>query len=236
MQALHAQAAMEFNMKNKGELNPIDLKELFLNKFKEDDPELYLKILQFKEIFRIDDISSERYSILLLLDLFFAFENSSININAVVHEIKYLDGNEQETRTKTATQFRRPPLQGLWHKHYDDGNLPALAQNLKNALKDYSIPFFEDKIKEAEKSGEEKYVTAEDVHSIVNDAVSGNLQRRRDGNKITEEWIIYAIHEGKKYYLCLAKHGDGDEEIRKRINSSCIFEFPFLNTILPLVQ
>ena len=70
MQALHAQAAMEFNMKNKGELNPIDLKELFLNKFKEDDPELYLKILQFKEIFRIDDISSERYSILLLLDLF----------------------------------------------------------------------------------------------------------------------------------------------------------------------
>jgi hypothetical protein len=40
--------------------------------------------------------------------------------------------------------------------------------------------------------------------------------------------------ENTKYYLCLAKHSDGDDVIRKKINSSCIYEFPFLKEILPV--
>ncbi len=48
---------------------------------------------------------------------------------------------------------------------------------------------------------------------------------------MTGEWIIYAEHEGQKFYLCLAKHNDRDEEIREKIERICMREFPFLKDI-----
>jgi len=49
---------------------------------------------------------------------------------------------------------------------------------------------------------------------------------------MTGEWIIYAEHESQKFYLCLAKHNDGDETIRERIGRVCVREFPFLRDVL----
>lgn len=149
-----------------------------------------------------------------------------------MHEIRFLDGLEETSRTKDATQFRRPPLKGLWHKHYFDGSIPALAQNVENALRNYGMPYFQSMIDEDKASGEERFVTPEDVLHIVNDVVTSNLRRRRADQKTTGEWLIYAVHENVNYFLCLAKHGEGDDQIRTRIDSTCTHEFPFLKSIL----
>ncbi len=210
----------------------IDLKSIILNKIKEDDFETYSKIIRIKEIAKIDKTIKDRYSISFILDLFFAFENGSLNIEAVMHEIRFLEGLEETSRTKNATQFRHPPLKGLWHKHYFDGSISALAQNVKNALGNYGMPYFESMAKEAKASGKERFVAPEDVTHIVNDVVTSNLHRRHVDQKTTGEWLIYAVHENANYFLCLARHGEKDDQIRTRINSTCIHEFPFLMSIL----
>ncbi|WP_138540306.1 hypothetical protein [Pseudoalteromonas sp. S3776] len=90
---------------------------------KEEDPETYSKITSFIELIKIDDVIKDRYSILFLFDLFSLFERGVLNIDTVMHEVKFLEGVEDTSRTKEASEFRRPPLQGLWHKHYFDGSL-----------------------------------------------------------------------------------------------------------------
>lgn len=210
----------------------IDLKSIILNQIKEDDFETYSKIIRIKEIVKIDKTIKDRYSLSFLLDVFLAFENGSLNIEAVMHEIRFLEGLEETSRTKDATQFRRSPLKGLWHKHYFDGSISALAQNVKNALGNYGMPYFESMLEEAKASGEERLVTPEDVPHIVNDVVTSNLQRRHADQKTTGEWLIYAVHENVNYFLCLAKHGEEDDKIRTRIDSTCVHEFPFLMSIL----
>lgn len=212
--------------------NALDLKAMLLREMERRDPEIYAKILCFQSHFLSNEVPSERYSITFLLDLFYVFEHGSINIHKIMHEVKYLEGRNIQSRTKSATQFKRPPLKGLWHKHYYDGSVSAMAMNIRNALGNYGIPYFEQKIQEAKESGVEQFVTIEDIPHIVNDAISGNLKRRTEEQKTTGEWLVYAIHNNINYYICLAKHGE-DEAVRNKINSSCIYEFPFLHAILP---
>jgi hypothetical protein len=195
------------------------------------DPDIYQQIINFKKMINLDKFVGDRYSSSLLLDLFFAFENSTINIDEVIHEIKFLEGINSDSKTKVATQFKRLPLKGLWHKHYTDSSRAGMVKNVQNAFKNYSIPFFEKKNKEAKKTGEKPYITVEDIPKLVNEIVTGNLQRRSAQQKMTGEWIVYAINEDVNYYLCVGKHGE-DERIRNIIDCSCTHEFPFLKEIL----
>ena len=213
-------------------MNNVNLKTSMLDSFKQQDPDLYEKIIQFKRIFNFDEVLGDRYSISFLLDTFFAFKNDLINISAVLDELKYLEGIGPQTHTKSASQFNRNQLKGLWHKHYSDGNIPELAQNVRNALRNYSIPYLDEQIRGFETSGETRYITEKDVSLIVDDLVSGNLARRRAEQKMTGEWLVYASHEGQNYYLCLAKHNDGYGSIRNKIDSTGVHEFPFLKEIL----
>lgn len=210
----------------------MDLKSLILNSFEKQDPELHSKIIDFQNFFKLSEITNERYSISFLLDFFFKFNNNQINPWALLNEIKFLEGRELVTKTKAATKFKRPPLRGLWHKHYYDGSMNMLANNLSNAIKKYQLPYFQQMIDEAKTAGEERFVQIADIPHIVNDAVSGNLKRRRDAGKITGEWIVYAIHDGKNYYLGLCKHSDPQEEIRRKIDMTGVLEFPFIEEIL----
>lgn len=213
---------------------PIDLISGFLLSLENENAELLQEIVEFKAITRLDETLGSRYSLVFLLDLFFAFENRTINLDSLLHEVNFLEGKLNQSKTKPASQFLRPPLQGLWHKHFFDTSVSGLAQNVKNALNNYSIPYFAQKIEEAKKSGEENYMTEEDISHIVDDGVSGNLQRRNDEQKMTGEWIVYANYQGANYYLCLAKHQEGDASIRNRLDAAFLLEFPFLKELLPV--
>jgi hypothetical protein len=46
--------------------------------------------------------------------------------------------------------------------------------------------------------------------------------------KLTGEWIIFARHDGKNYYLCLNTHEAGDQFVYDRIMEHCVRDFPGL--------
>ncbi len=209
----------------------IDLMPQLLRAMEIRDPPRYARMQAFYLALNRDGILTGRCSSQILLDLFFGSEVSGLNPCTVVDEIKSLE-KQEISQTKEASPFTRPLLVGLWHKHYMNGDVPSLAQNVKKELNQYGIPFFEGKIREAQAAGEERFVTKGDVPKIVNDVLANNLARRRNEGRMTGEWIVYTQHEGKNFYLCLAKHNDGDEKIRERIERICVREFPFLKDVL----
>lgn len=211
----------------------IDLMPQLLRAMKIKDPDFYARMQAFYLALNHDGILTERYSSSILLDLFFGTEFLGLNPCTVVDEIKSLE-KLKISRTRAATQFKKDPLRGLWHKHYMNGDVASLAQNVEHALKDYRIPFFDEKIREAQIAGEKRFVTKEDVPIIVKDVLTNNLARRGNEGKISGEWIVYAQHENQNFYLCLAKHKDNDRDknIREKIERICVREFPFLNNVL----
>ena len=179
-----------------------------------------------------DGILTERCSISILLDLFFGTEFLGLNPCTVVDEIKSLEGL-RISQTREEKRFKKRPLRGLWHKHYMNGDFDSLHKNVSHELEKNGIPFFEEKIREAQVTGEERFATREDVPKIINDVLTNNLRRRRNEGRMTGEWIVYAQHEGQNFYLCLAKQKDNDRDknIREKLERICMREFPFLNNV-----
>jgi hypothetical protein len=124
-------------------------------------------------------------------------------------------------------------LKGLWHQHYLPDGLPSLAKNVQLALKQYKIPYFQKKIREAQEAGEDRYMSADDVAAVANDVVYGNLGRRQADKAMTGEWLVFAKHEGKNYYLAVATHDSSThDDLRQQIDTISCKEFPFLPKLL----
>lgn len=181
---------------------------------------------------RFDEIAPGRISFLLLSSLFGAAKAGAVNPAVIAREIAALEKGES-TGFKPAILNRHPPLKGLWHKHFMQSGIASLARNVQNALNQYGIPSIEQKVREAEQSGEIRYFSAEDVPLLVNDAVYGNFERRRQAEQLTGEWIIFAKHEGQNYYLTIATHDRSThEQVRQQIDTLCCREFSFLEKLL----
>lgn len=180
----------------------------------------------------LDRVAHGRCSRLLVIQLFAASLAGSANPSRVVHEIEALEGGHHSV-LKPPIQNKYPPLKGLWHKHFLQEDLPSLAKNVDLALKKYGMPYFDQKIREAEEAGEERYMTTEDLMAVADDVVHGNLARRREAEAMTGEWLIFAKHEGQNYYLAIATHDvSTHQHIRQQIDQVCCVEFPFLKGIL----
>jgi len=198
-----------------------------------DGANKFNEIIEFGNAIGLADAVPGRYSVLLLIDIYYqSMILGTMNPAKVITEIKSLEGSDSPSRTKPAQPFSGPHLKGLWHKHYLADGLSTMARNLANGLKKYGIPQFEENVRLASEANEERYMTEEDIKLIVHDAVHGNWMRRADDHELTGEWLIYAQHENKNYYLCLGKHTTGDEHIRQQIDAVCCQEFPFLSDLL----
>ncbi len=181
---------------------------------------------------RLEQIAPGRISVLFLLSLFGAYKAGRIDPFQVAREIETLEKGET-TGMKSPIQNRHPPLKGLWHKHYMQLGMASLAINMQQGLERFGIPYFAQKVREAQEAGEERYITIDDIAPIVNDAVQGNLQRLREAESLTGEWIVFAKHERLNYYLTLATHDKTTHEHeRQMIENICYREFPFLEEML----
>jgi len=191
------------------------------------------EITNFANCIGLERAAPGRYSILLVLGLFGGFKSDCLNPAKVVHEINALEGIGNPSQLKPPIQNKHPPLKGLWHKHYLEDGLSAMAINMQKGLKKYGLPLFKQRIHEAQEAGEERYVSTEGIKSMVDDAVHGNWMRLATAEALTGEWIVYAQHAGKNYYLCLGTHEKSEHEnLRKQIDALCCQEFPFLSTLL----
>ena len=170
-----------------------------------------------------------RFSTGFFLDCLFGLQAGKQNVQAVFSELLYLEG-KGASQTKTESMFTREPLKGFWHKHFMPGDMRNIGVNTQNALTNYGIPIFDNFIEDAKETGQE-FFSEEQVLLAIDDAVSGNLARRRCDQKMTGEWIIYTTHQGEKYYLCLASHDDGDEAIYAQIKKA-VADFSWLKEIL----
>jgi hypothetical protein len=198
-----------------------------------DGEDITEEITNFARFISLETAAPDRYSMFLVLNLFACATSGCLNPAKVVHEIQALEGRGRPSQLKPATQFKRPPLKGLWHKHYSPGGIKSMAINIQRGLKIHGMPLFNQKILEAQEAGEERYVSKDDVKSLTEDVVHGNWGRLASAADLTGEWIIYAQHDGKNYYLCLGAHDkSGHKDLRQQIDDFCCLEFPFLSTLL----
>ncbi len=198
-----------------------------------DGTDMTDEITNFANIIGLERAAPGRYSLLLVLGLFGGSKSGQLNPAKVVHEIRALEGIGGSSHLKPPIQNKYPPLKGLWHKHYLEDGVAAMAINIQKGLKKYGLPLFKQKIQEATDACEERYVSAEDIKSISDDVVHGNWMRLADSEALTGEWIIYAQYGNQNYYLCLGRHEQsGHESLRQQIDTICCQEFPFLAALL----
>lgn len=196
------------------------------------DDAIESELASFINMIGLDRIAPGRYSLILVLHLFGGWKSGFQGPEKIIREIEALEAGVS-TGLKAPIQNRHPPLKGLWHKHYLQDGLPSLAKNVQLALKKYGMPYFEQKISEAEEAGEERFMTAEDLMAVANDVVHGNLGRRREDEAMTGEWLLFAKHEGENYYLAVTTHDSSTHpQIRQQIDTICCHEFPFLIKLL----
>lgn len=192
------------------------------------------ELRDFASVIGLEAVAPGRYSLLLVLHLFGAMVNGQLNPDKIVREIEGLERDEWTTGTKPPAPLARAPLKGLWHKHYVPNGIGPFARNLRNGLQKNGLPWFENLIEQAQASGDDRYL--EDIHikQIVHDAVHENWVRRATAGELTGEWIIYAKHDGRNYYLSLGEHKSGDrhKQLRAQIDAVCCVEFPFLGSLL----
>lgn len=148
---------------------------------------------------------------------------------SVLDELDYLEGVKPSSRTKTEQQFRSKPLRPFWHKHFflakhvprnvgvrwnlHDGGNKDLTKLLAEVTENYG---------EAPELWP-NYLT----HRLV---IQGFEERAQRG--LTGDWIIFAKHEGKNFYLDLAIHEEGKDgsadALFQRLRNGSHAEFPFL--------
>lgn len=198
-----------------------------------DGNDMTAEILGFAEAIGLERVVPGRYSILLLVQLYARMLSGQQNPAKIMDEIKALEGNCVNSRSKPASIFSRGKhLKGLWHKHYLEDGVPSIARNIKKGLVKYGVPKLARLVADAEESGEERYFSEQDVTEIVQDAVFGNWKRLVTESALTGEWIVFAKNKGQNYYLCLGRHASGDHFLREQIEKVCVHEFSFLNEIL----
>jgi hypothetical protein len=198
-----------------------------------DGRDMTAKLNHFARVIGLEAAARGRYSMLLVLGLFGGLKSGHLNPAKVVYEIQALEGIGKPSHLKRPEPFRHPPLKGLWHKHYLEDGRRAVVLNFQRALKKYSLPLAKQRIREAQKAGVKRDFEIADIKAIVDDAVQGNWLRLARANALTGEWIVFARHQGKNYYLCLGTHDKSQHgHLRAQIDNLCCQEFPFLSALL----
>ncbi len=188
-----------------------------------DNPEVITQeqLEKYVRLVGLDRIAKDRFSWLFALNLYLYDRVNGIDPTEIIDEIKKLEAGVTGPGTKPATEFRREPLRGLWHKHFFSAHF--VPQNLLNHLANGRLEAI---IEQTVKQG--GVITEEMIANVIHQITEAQLEDRYTTGKITGEWIVFAKHEGANYYLCLSTHTSGDQVIYDQIKSLCFPQFPFL--------
>jgi hypothetical protein len=153
-----------------------------------------------------------RYAHGLLVELALNSFDRQFHIFAIYDEIKKLEGIDTiPSMTKKPRQMR-PPLRGLWHKHYYQPSF------MPRNLTDEAEQMARDGRWEAMFAPHYGKYIHEFIDQISHEIVDRAYERRARDHRITGEFIVYErLPDGSNYYLTLGKHGEWDA-IRARVD------------------
>ncbi|MBS7540386.1 hypothetical protein [Ancylobacter lacus] len=166
-----------------------------------------------------------RMSTLIWVDIFAMNATYGIDPFKILMEIDGLEGLASGSRTKKPSQFKFPPLKGLWHKHFFDSRF--IAKNITSALGEKRL---KDIVDIWIKENKDKTITQEIVAKLAHEVTHGVFDRRSAEGRLTGEWIIYAENEGRNFYLTCKPHSSDDRIIFEEISYHCAQDFPDLLT------
>lgn len=179
------------------------------------------QLASFKKMYVHGELAS-RMSDLLLFDTYVLDVEFGVSPHDVLKSIENLEAGEPNSGIKPATKFKNPPLKGLWHKHYFSAHF--LLQNISLALGKNGLEKLITEVFEPSKP----IITKGMIEEVAHRAITEQVERRDAEGKITGEWLIFAKHAGKNYYLALNTHGAGDQFIYDRIMTHFSKNFPDL--------
>ncbi len=148
----------------------------------------------------------------------------------VLDAIDALEGVRQHGNVKSASMFRHPPLHPLWHQHFfaprhmirNVGERWGIARGQGNTDLDQMIA------RVANEHGQDPDVWP---GVLAHKFADGYVERSQSG-RLTGDWIVFAEHEGTRYYLDLAAHEEGKgervERLLTKLRNSALTEFPFV--------
>lgn len=148
---------------------------------------------------------------------------------AVLDELDHLEGLRSFSRTKPESPFKGPHLKPFWHKHFSSSrhlikNIGIRWNIAGNGNKDLDRMILDI----ANEHGED---SEQWINQLVHRLVIGGYEERV-ARGLTGDWIIFAKHEGKNYYLDLATHDEGTSEraevLARKLRRGCFAEFPFV--------
>ncbi|HET6378755.1 MAG TPA: hypothetical protein VFG05_10705 [Methylocella sp.] len=170
---------------------------------------------------------TDRMSFAMACRLMDLKNNRSREYESVLREIRFLEGIAPSSVTKAASQFKRPPLHPFWHKHFYAprhflANLGARWGFQRGGNKDL--------MKLIEDVALRHCHGPEELQSVLPHHLVMDGWKDRASFGLTGDWIIFAKHDGKNYYLDLASHKEGDQPdaLMTKLRSGCAAEFPFL--------
>jgi hypothetical protein len=178
---------------------------------------------EFRETLPIAGPLLARISQLLWFDLFVHFELRWIDPFSVLDAINNLEAGEPRNGVKRAAPFRKPPLRGLWHKHYFSPRF--VAQNMVQGLGARGLERVVNEVMDPCKSD---IVTKEMINELAHRVTMEPLSDRSNRERLTGEWLIFAKANGQNYYLCLGAHETDDQQLYERIMMHCVRDFPEL--------
>ena len=171
-----------------------------------------------------------RISSVLIAQVIQMQANQVINTHQMLDEIKYLEGLKTSSSTKKAEPFKRLPLKGLMKTHFTDANFIIKNLGAHFGYDNGGNKRLDKLVSEAFARNESGYIDDEFINFIAHQSTIGALEQRAVKKNITGEWIVFQEHLGKNYYLTLAAHNEGDENIFKRVNDAYDFDFEFLRS------
>ena len=180
------------------------------------------------DLVNLSGLNISRFSMVFLTQFIQMSFSRAINVHRMMDEVRYLEGVKGKTNTKKASAFNNPPLKGLMKTHFTDA---------KFIVKNIGVHFGLDKgggkkldklIQDAFERNTSGWIDDEFARFIAHEMTFGALDERAAKQKMTGEWIVFQEYGGENYYLTLAAHNEGDENVYSRVLDCYGMDFPFL--------
>jgi hypothetical protein len=199
----------------------------FNGKFPDGEVKLTGPDLQeFAEAIGLARLAPGRLSWVFVTKIYVIARLNGLDPAFIVDQVRALEGEGSHRGMKPATQFKHPPLAGLYHQHFFAPQF--LAQNMLVQLGKKGIDRF---VHEAFVEGD--FPTEDKIADLARKLTFDQYEARYEQQKLTGEWIVFAKHEGKNYYLTVSRHTDPkkpeeDQALFREIEYYCYRQFPFL--------